>query len=155
MGRRWLLPALAGAALLLVPAAAAELMSVAVEKANVREGPGLENPVLWQAWRFTPFEVLEWSGAWIYIEDFVGDTGWLHQSVLSETPAVIVAGKYANIRKGPGMDYEVLWTVEREYPLKVLERDGDWLKVSDEEELEGWIYGKLVWGNKEPEINGL
>lgn len=146
--------ALAGAALFLSTAAAAEIMSIATEKANVREGPGIENPVRWQAWRFTPFEVQERSGEWVHVKDFAGDTGWLHKSVLSETPAVIVVGKYANIRTGPGLGYEAVVTVEREYPLKLLERNGDWLKVSDDEEIEGWIFVKLVWGSAGPEVNG-
>jgi len=141
---------LAGAALFLATAAAAEIMSVSTEKANVREGPGTENPALWQAWRFTPFEVQEWSGEWAYVKDFAGDAGWLHKSVLSETPAVIVAGKYANIRTGPGLEYEVTVSVEREYPLRAIERNGDWLKVSDDGEIEGWIFIKLVWGNIDP-----
>jgi len=145
---------LAGVALFLATAAAAEIMSVSTEKANVREGPGAENPALWQAWRFTPFEVQEWSGEWAYVKDFVGDTGWLHRSVLSETPAVIVIGKYANIRTGPGLDYEVAASVDREYPFRAIERNGDWLKVSDGE-IEGWIFIKLVWGNMDPEADDL
>ena len=150
-GCRKLISALAaGTALFLATTAAAGIMSVTTEKANVREGPGSQNPVLWQAWRYTPFDVQEWSGSWAYVVDFAGDTGWLHKSVLSETPAVIVVGKYANIRKGPGLSYGVTVAVEREYPLKVTEKKGDWLKVTDDEEIDGWIYSKLVWGNSEP-----
>ena len=148
--RRRMAALAAGAALFLAVTAAAEIMSVSTEKANVREGPGSQNPVLWQAWRYTPFEVQEWSGSWAYVVDFAGDNGWLHKSVLSETPAVIVIGKYANIRKGPGLSYGVTVAVEREYPLKVTEKQGDWLKVTDDEEIDGWIYSKLVWGNTDP-----
>ena len=155
MRHRRFIAALTGAALFLATAAAAEIMSVSTEKANVREGPGTGNPALWQAWRFTPFEVREWSGEWAYVVDFAGDTGWLHRSVLSETPAVIVIGKYANIRTGPGLDYEVIVSAEREYPLKAIERNGDWLKVSDDEGTEGWISVKLVWGNIDPEADDL
>ncbi|HAF95494.1 MAG TPA: hypothetical protein DER10_09950 [Elusimicrobia bacterium] len=148
--RRLLISALAGIALFLTSVAGAEIMSISTEKANVRESPAMESTVLWQAWRFTPFKVREWHEQWAYVEDFVGDTGWIHKSVLSETPAVIVAGKYANIRTGPGMDYEVIATVEREYPLKAIERNGDWLQVSDDGEIEGWIFVKLVWGSITP-----
>ncbi len=141
--------------LFLATAATAGNMSISTEKANVRESPGTDSPVLWQAWRFTPFEVQEWNGEWAYVEDFVGDTGWLHKSVLSETPSVIVAGKYANIRMGPGLSYEVIATAEYECPLKAIERHGDWLKVSDVGGIEGWIYVKLIWGNIDPEVNEL
>lgn len=148
--RRLVISALAWMALFLTSAAGAEIMSVSTEKANVRESPGLGSPVLWQAHRFTPFEVRERKGEWAYVSDFVGDTGWLHSSVLTETSAVIVTGKYANIRTGPGLNYEVIATAEYECPLKAIERHGDWLKVLDVGGIEGWIFVKLVWGSVDP-----
>lgn len=144
----------AALALLLSSTAAAEFMSVSPERANVREGPGTDYDVLWEAWRFTPFEVLEWSDEWAKIKDFEGDVGWAHQSVLSELPCVIVAGKHANVRDGPGLDYGLLWTVDRGYPFNVLGADGDWLRLSDGDGLEGWMFRKLLWGNVDPGAGG-
>lgn len=136
---------------LFVSPARAEFMCLSSKKANVREGAGMEHPPLWVASRFAPFKVLEWDGEWANVKDFEGDTGWVHMSVLSGAPCVVSIGKRANVREGPGVESELLWEVERGYRFRVLRREGDWLEVSDGDEVEGWIFIKVVWGNKNPE----
>lgn len=49
-----------------------------------------------------------------------------------------------NLRSGPTTKNEVLFELPAGYPLKVLARQGDWLKVSDFEEDKGWVYNQLV-----------
>lgn len=49
-----------------------------------------------------------------------------------------------NMRSGPGTQYGVMWELGRGYPLKVLGRQGNWLKVIDFENDTGWIYKPLV-----------
>lgn len=134
--------------------ARAEVKCVRSEKANVREGAGIDHPVAWVADRFTPFEALDWDGEWVGVNGIDGNTGWMHQSVLSSDPCVIMAGKLANIRSGPGLEHEALWEVEHGYPFKVLQRQEDWIQVTDGDEVEGWIFVKLVWGAAQPEESG-
>lgn len=50
----------------------------------------------------------------------------------------------ANVREGPGTDYERLWTVERDFPLEVIGRKGRWLKTRDFLDSEGWIFAPLT-----------
>lgn len=50
----------------------------------------------------------------------------------------------ANIRSGPGMKYDVLWSVGQFYPLQVLSRTGRWYQVKDFEGDVGWIHRKLI-----------
>lgn len=126
--------------------ATAEILSIVTRKANVREGPGPRRTVLWQAWRFTPFQVLDWVGDWAKVRDYEGDDGWVHGSLLGDSPTVIVVAKSAVVRGGPGSGYAGLWTLEEGYTLKVLAVDGAWLKVSDDDEVYGWILRKTVWG---------
>ena len=57
-----------------------------------------------------------------------------------------VAAKRANVHSGPGDSYEVLWQAAVYYPLEVIARDGSWVKVSDFEKDEGWIYKPLLSG---------
>ncbi|MDD5629856.1 MAG: SH3 domain-containing protein [Elusimicrobia bacterium] len=130
--------------------AGAQFVCVSAEQANIREGTDPEYPAAWIAYRHTPLKLLGWTGRWAKVKDFEGDVGWAHESVLSFDPCVILAGKYANVRAGPGLENEVLWVVERGYPLKVLNRLDDWLQVTDNDEVEGWIYVNLVWGNTNP-----
>ncbi|MCI5122287.1 MAG: peptide-binding protein [Candidatus Electrothrix sp. AUS4] len=49
-----------------------------------------------------------------------------------------------NLRSGPTTKHDVLFQLPAGYPLKVLERDKKWLKVSDYENDKGWIYADLV-----------
>lgn len=57
---------------------------------------------------------------------------------------VSIAANEANMRSGPGTKYEADWTLGRGYPLRVIGRQGKWLKVSDFENDSGWIYGPLT-----------
>lgn len=55
-----------------------------------------------------------------------------------------VTAEQVNVRSGPGAEYDVVWAAARYYPLEVLDRDGNWLQVSDYENEEGWIYRSLL-----------
>ena len=147
-------PLLAAALAVLLPLAQprqarAEHLGVSSRKANVRQGPGTGRPVLWQAWRLTPFLVLDWVGDWAKVRDYEGDDGWVHGSLLSDVPTVIVTAKNAAVRGGPGAGYKGLWTLEEGYTLKVLSVDGVWLKVTDDDEVLGWVLRRSVWGRAE------
>lgn len=50
----------------------------------------------------------------------------------------------ANIRSGPGTNYEVLWTVRKYCPLKILKKQGDWYYFKDFAHDRGWIHKSLV-----------
>ena len=131
-------------------AMAETMLSVAAEQANVRSGPGAEYEVVWAAARHYPLEVLDRDGNWLQISDYENYEGWIYRTLLSAVPTVVVISKKANVREGPGMEYESLWVLEKDYSLKVLESDGDWLKVADEDEVSGWIHKSVTWGFTEP-----
>lgn len=131
------------------PSARAEYLSVASRKANVRQGPGPRKAVLWQAWRLTPFMVLDWVGDWAKVQDYEGDVGWVYGTLLADVPTVIVSAKTAAVRGGPGAGYRGLWTLDEGYTLKVLAVDGVWLKVTDDDEVRGWVLRRSVWGRAE------
>lgn len=53
-----------------------------------------------------------------------------------------------NMRSGAGTDHPALWLLDRGYPLLVTGKQGKWLKVSDFENDEGWVYGPLTSSSK-------
>lgn len=55
-----------------------------------------------------------------------------------------VSASIANIRQGPGTSYDILWRVEKYYPVIVKERKGDWVKFEDFEKDQGWIHESLL-----------
>jgi len=131
---------------LVTPAAAADMMSVSAEQANIRSGPGPDFEVVWAAGRYYPLEVLDREGNWIRVGDYENEEGWIYKSLLSKVPAVVIISEKANIRSGPGMEHPVAWVAEKESSLKVLDMRGEWFKVSDGEETLGWIHRDVTWG---------
>jgi len=137
-------------ALFIPSAAAAEnVLSVAAERANVRSGPGPGYEVVWEAARYYPLEILDRSGNWLMISDFENEEGWIYRPLLSGVPTVVVTSQKANVREGPGLENDVLWVLDREFSLKLLEVSGDWLRVSDGKEVSGWIHKSVTWGFSE------
>ncbi len=124
----------------------AERLALAVEKANVRSGPGTEKyAVLWEIERYHPIQVVQKQGDWIFFRDFEGDEGWIHKRLVDKTPTVITRKDMVNIRSGPGTDAAIRFKAERGVPLKVLQRKGDWIRIQSAFGDKGWIHRKLVW----------
>lgn len=136
--------------LLAFPASAAapspEMLSVASEQVNVRSGPGADYDVVWRAVKLYPLEVLDREGSWVRVSDYENEEGWVHGALLAETPSVIVISRKANVREGPGAGRAVVWEVEKEFTMKVLDVSGSWYHVTDEDGLEGWIHKSVTWG---------
>lgn len=57
-----------------------------------------------------------------------------------------VSVSVANIRSGPGQNYEVLWQTEKYTPIEVLEQDqsGEWYYFQDYEGTKAWVHKNLV-----------
>ena len=136
------------AVLLLLTAAStvqAQRMSVKTGIANVRSGPDTSNPVIWQVEMYHPLKVVQKQGSWYLFEDFEGDRGWIHQSLLANTEAVIVKKDKCNVRSGPGTGNDIRFTVDKGVPFKVIEKKGQWLHVVHADGDKGWIHRALTW----------
>lgn len=57
---------------------------------------------------------------------------------------VAVSVPKANIRSGPGTQYDILWNCEKYYPLEVLRKNGEWYRFKDFENDEGWVHSSIV-----------
>ncbi|PIE56207.1 MAG: peptide-binding protein [Desulfobulbus propionicus] len=57
---------------------------------------------------------------------------------------VSISGDDVNLRSGPGTQYKVVWQLGDGFPLKVLKRSGDWLRVQDFEGSVGWVHRKMT-----------
>lgn len=128
-----------------VPVQAAERMSVKVSLANVRTKPDAKSEVAWQVSKYHPFLILKKKGDWYECKDFEGDRGWIFEKLLVKTATVITLKENCNIRSGPSRKNRILFIVDREVPLKVIKRDGRWIKVEHEDGDQGWIHASLVW----------
>lgn len=50
----------------------------------------------------------------------------------------------ANIRSGPGTNYDIIWNVGKYHPIVVLKKSGTWYHFRDFEGDKGWIHKSLV-----------
>ena len=124
---------------------AQERLSVSASIANMRSGPGTKYDVLWQVEQYHPVIIVEKKGNWYKIKDFENDVAWLHKSLLDDIEGVITIKDKCNVRSKPDTKSQVLFTVERGVPFKVLTRKKNWIKVEHADGDVGWIYKTLVW----------
>lgn len=61
---------------------------------------------------------------------------------------VSVSSDSVNLRSGPGTNHDVLYKLPINYPLKIVERQGEWLKVEDFEKDRGWINASVTSKDK-------
>lgn len=117
-------------------------------KAKIRSGPGTNYQVLWEAPKYTPLEYLARFQDWYAVRDKDRDVGWVHKQVIGKGRAAIVVTKKANIRKGPGTKNPIVFSVEKNYLFKVLEKKGSWYRLVDKDGDKGWALDKLLWVSK-------
>lgn len=126
-------------------AAFAERITVNVNLANVRSGPGTGSKILWKVEKYHPLEVIKNQGSWYYFQDFEGDKGWIHSDIVSKEPSVIAIKDKCNVRSGPGTNHNIIFTVERGVPFRVIKQEGEWMQIRHADGDEGWIHKSLVW----------
>lgn len=57
---------------------------------------------------------------------------------------VSIRGDLVNMRAAPSLSGEVLWQLGDGYPLKVLDRRGNWVQVVDFENDKGWVSRRYI-----------
>lgn len=125
--------------------AMAERLTITASVANIRSEPDTNSDILWKVEKYFPIDVIKKSDSWYYFKDFEDDHGWVHQSLVEDVPAVITIKDLSNIRSGPSTKEEILFSVEKGIPFKLLERKDRWLHVEHADGDRGWIYDALVW----------
>jgi SH3-like domain-containing protein len=125
--------------------AMAERLSLSVPVANIRSGPGETYAVLWKVERYYPFEIIKTDQQWYRFRDFEGDQGWIHKSLVSNTPSVITTKDTCNVRLEPNTESNILFTVEKGIPFKIIKKKGDWIHIEHADGDTGWIHKTIVW----------
>lgn len=134
-----------GSVLLSTAAFCADYITVKNDDVNVRSGPSTNNPVKMEVFKGYPFKVLSKKGDWLNVSDFEGDTGWIHQSLVSNGETVIVNANKVNMRASTSTKSAVIAEVERGVVFTQIGKEGEWVKVRHSGGTIGWIYSKLLW----------
>lgn len=65
-------------------------------------------------------------------------------AIVTDAHALCIKVKRANLRKGPGLNYEKLWEVFQYMPFEQLGKKGDWLRVQDVDGDIYWVHERLT-----------
>jgi SH3-like domain-containing protein len=123
----------------------AEYGSVSKDGVNIRSGPDTNAEVYWEVFKDFPLKVLQKKNDWAKVEDFEGDTGWIYAPLLNAKKTVIIKVKKANIRVGPGENYEIVASALYGVVFTPGKTDGDWVQISHADGTTGWISKSLIW----------
>jgi SH3-like domain-containing protein len=62
---------------------------------------------------------------------------FVNQSAFAEM--LSVKNEDIRLRTGPGENFQTMWKYSKGFPLEIISKKGDWLKVTDFEEDSGWV----------------
>lgn len=113
--------------------------------ANIRAQASMTSEVLRTVPPGYPVIVMEKQADWFMVEDYRGRKGWVYASLVNKPGTVIIKVFKGNLRSGPSLQDGVIVQLDHGTILSVVERKGEWLKVSDLQELTGWLHHKVVW----------
>ena len=136
------------AAVLLAGAAvhAQQHVSVRGDAANMRSGPGMGHAVHWSLGQGYPLRVVGRQGPWLRVKDFENDGGWVHRSVTSTAPHMVVKTKVGNLRQEPSTRSRVVGKLTYGEVVQTLQKRPGWAKVQREDGQKGWAARGLLWG---------
>ncbi|MCI5222540.1 MAG: peptide-binding protein [Candidatus Electrothrix sp. AR4] len=131
--------------------AIAKMVAIKNDNANMRSGPGTNNKIIWKLGKGFPLKVLKRSGKWFRVQDFEGETGWVHKKVVNRSGHMIVKAQKAskgkiNIRSKPNTKAKLVAQAYYGVVFKTLEQQKGWVKVQHSGKVTGWIKRSLLWG---------
>ena len=92
---------------------------------------------------FTPVKIVQAGKEWTQVKDASGKTGYVATKGLADSRFVatkISGGRFVNLRSGPAASSPIIFEVETDYPLRVLEKKDRRVKVEDWEGDTGWAH---------------
>ena len=130
-------------------------VSVAGRKSvNVRSGPKANDTILFTLQSTYPLAVIDKKGRRVKVTDYEGDSGWIHEGLLSTKSYVIVNLKSINLRSEPGLDSsgkpigKMLFTAPKGVVFEVIgvDKKSGWLHLRHADGDDAWCSAKIVWG---------
>ena len=121
-------------------------VSVRAAEANMRSGPGVRYPIVWVYLRKgLPLEIINESDTWRQVRDQDGDTGWLHQSLLSGKRTALITVPVADLRRRPAEDAPVVARAQEGVIVEVEACESIWCEI-EAGGFSGWVPRRTLWG---------
>lgn len=120
--------------------------SLAADEVNIRKGPGLRYPIEWVIRREgLPVEIIREFDTWREIRDHAGDSGWVHQSLLSGRRTVLIDGHIRTMYRKPSEATRPVARLEPGVTVDLDRCDKEWCYLSVAG-YEGWVRRDGLWG---------
>ncbi len=122
--------------------------SLRSNKVRMRTGPGFQYPVSWVYLKSgLPVKIISQLTVWRKVQDWQGNTGWVHSSMLRGVRNFIVHQADVNIYQTSSKNS---WVIARLAPrvighVDICEKHSDWCQVSVGE-YQGWVTRDSIWG---------
>jgi SH3-like domain-containing protein len=133
--------------LLVSPSALAiDFRSVAQPAAVLYDAPSLKARKLFVLNQGYPVEVVVTLDAWLKVRDASGELAWIEAKNLSTQRFVMVKVTRAEVRRAPDEAAPVVFLVEQDGLLEVIETADNWAHVRHRDGAIGYIRITQVWG---------
>lgn len=122
-------------------------VSLHADEVYARTGPGLRYPIKWVYKRNAlPVEIILEYEVWRKIRDSDGETGWVHQSLLTGKRTGLVTGEgLVPLFQKPQMEAKLAARIEPKTIVDLEECQKDWCRISAYG-YPGWLERKYIWG---------
>ncbi len=113
---------------------------------SVYAGPGTNFARVGQVARGRKYSPIDKKPDWYQIRLSAGTDGWVPSDVFSPRKSrVVFTLDKANIRSGPGMNYDIIQTLQPATDVTVIGTEGDWYHVQMQDGNRGYIRKDLVF----------
>lgn len=129
------------------PATESGWVIISGEYCNLRSRPDSASARVRELPKFTPVKVLdEYENEYHKVETKDGEAGWAHETVLGQYGYASVMPGLVNWREGPSKEAKKKYEVDHPdyYPLRVLDRQDDYVQIQDFEKDRAWIHHSLL-----------
>ena len=127
-------------------------VSAKSNKMNVRRGPGKDYKIDWiYKQKGNPFIITAEFGPWRRIEDFEGEGGWVHYSLISGVRHIIVLDQVLLLKRKPKINSSNIAQLNRGVVAKLLSSKSSWCAVQVGK-YKGWLPTDSIWGLDKNEI---
>ena len=121
-------------------------VSLRSDEVNVRTGPGTRYPIEWVFVRESlPVEVIAEFDNWRQIRDMDGETGWIHQNLLSRNRFAVVVDDVAMMVRDPEVGGVPVAVIEPGVIAQVLRCRADWCRLHAGGHTV-WLLRTQIWG---------
>jgi SH3-like domain-containing protein len=127
-------------------ALALEFQSVAEPGAVLYDGPSTKSQKLFILTAGYPVEIIVKVEGWVRVRDQSGQFAWIESSRLSDRNTVMVSGRNVEAKKAPNDNAPVVFAVEPDVYLELIEVSAGWANVRHTDGSTGYIKIQHLWG---------